>query len=216
MLVKERMSRHPITVRPQTSLNDALRIMRDNKVRRLPVLDDKGKLVGIISEKQLLYASPSPATSLSIYEMNYLMAKVTVEELMTREVITIAEDCPLEEAARIMDDNNISGLPVMRDSKLVGMITESDLFKVFTELLGARAWGLRVTIKVRDEPGTLASLASRIAERGGNFVALGTFWGDDPTNREIAFKVQGVDQSTVEQIMKDLGAEITDIRQTEA
>jgi len=216
MLVKERMSRHPITVRPQTSLNDALRIMRDNKVRRLPVLDDKGKLVGIISEKQLLYASPSPATSLSIYEMNYLMAKVTVEELMTREVITIAEDCPLEEAARIMEDNNISGLPVMRDSKLVGMITESDLFKVFTELLGARAWGLRVTIKVRDEPGTLASLASRIAERGGNFVALGTFWGDDPTNREIAFKVQGVDQSTVEQIMKDLGAEITDIRQTEA
>lgn len=214
MLVKERMSRHPITVRPQTSLHDALRIMRDNKVRRLPVLDEKNRLVGIVSEKQLLYASPSPATSLSIYEMNYLMSKVTVEELMTRDVVTVPEDCPLEEAARIMEDHDISGLPVMRDNMLIGMITESDLFKAFTELLGARTWGLRVTIKVKDEPGTLAKLSSRIAENGGNFVALGTFWGDDLTNREITFKVQGIEQPAIEAIIRELGATVMDIRQT--
>jgi len=214
MLVKQRMSRHPITVRPKTSLHDALRVMRDNKVRRLPVLDEKNRLVGIVSEKQLLYASPSPATSLSIYEMNYLMSKVTVDELMTREVVTVPEDCPLEEAARIMEDNDVSGLPVMRGDLLVGMITESDLFKVFTELLGARTWGLRVTIRVREGHGVLAKLTQQLSDRGADFVALGTFWGDDVSNREIAFKVQGIDRGAVEAIIADLDAELMDIRET--
>ena len=148
MFVKNRMSRHPITVRPETSLYDALQLMRREHVRRLPVLDDAGDLVGIVLEKDLLYASPSPATSLSVYELNYLVSQVTVEDLMTRDVITVDDDCPLEEAARIMADNDISGLPVMRDAKLVGMITESDLFRIFLELLGARVWGLRVAINV--------------------------------------------------------------------
>lgn len=213
MLVKNRMTHHPITVRPKTSLDDALRLMRESKVRRLPVLDDRGKLVGIVSEKQLLYASPSPATSLSIYEMNYLMARVTVDELMTRDVIITTEDCPLEEAARIMVDNNISGLPVMRGDTLIGMITESDLFKTFLELLGARTWGLRVSVKVREAHGVLAGLTQQISDHGADFVSLGTFWGDDLSNREIAFKVQGIDRATVEGICRELGAEIVDIRE---
>lgn len=214
MLVRERMSRHPITITPDTSLNDALRIMREEKVRRLPVLDKKGKLVGIVLEKDLLYASPSPATSLSVYEMNYLISKIKVSDLMTRDVITICEDCPLEEAARIMVDNHIGGLPVMRGDVLVGMITESDLFKVFLELLGARMWGLRVTIKAEDRPGFLAQLTQEISSRGGNIVTLGTFYGDDPTNREIVFKVQDVERAAIEEIVRKLGAEITDIRDT--
>lgn len=214
MLVRERMSRHPITITPDTSLNDALRIMREEKVRRLPVLDKKGKLVGIVLEKDLLYASPSPATSLSVYEMNYLISKIKVSDLMTRDVITICEDCPLEEAARVMVDNHISGLPVMRGDVLVGMITESDLFKVFLELLGARMWGLRVTIKAQDRPGFLAQLTQEISSRGGNIVTLGTFYGDDPTNREIVFKVQDVERAAIEEIVRKLGAEITDIRDT--
>ncbi len=214
MLVQERMSRHPITIRPNTSLHDALRIMRESHVRRLPVLDESGKLVGIAAEKDLLYASPSPATSLSVYELNYLVAKIRVEDLMTREVITVCEDCPIEEAARIMADNDIGGLPVMRGDTLVGMITESDLFKVFLELLGARVWGLRVTIKMREGKGVLARLTHGIAESGGNIVALGTFWGDDPTNRELALKVQDIDRATMEKIVQDLDANIMDIRET--
>lgn len=215
MLVKERMSHHPVTVRPETSLHDALRIMREAKVRRLPVLDEKGKLVGIVLEKDLLYASPSPATSLSIYEMNYLIARIKVKDLMTKQVITVREDCPLEEAARIMSDHNISGLPVMRDDLLVGMITESDLFKIFLELLGARAWGLRVTIKVREGRGVLAQLTQKLAASGADIVALGTFWGDDPTNREIAFKAQGITRQAMEEIIDQLDAELVDIRETE-
>ena len=214
MLVKERMSRHPITIRPDVSLHDALRIMRDEKVRRLPVLDKKGKLIGIVLERDLLYASPSPATSLRVYEMNYLVAKIKVEDLMTRKVVTICEDCPLEEAARTMVDNRISGLPVMRGDVLVGMITESDLFKVFLELLGARESGLRVAIKVQEGRGVLARLTQALSSHGADILSLVTFWGDDPTNREIAFKVREIERGIVEEIIESLGAVILDIRET--
>ncbi|MEA3407163.1 MAG: CBS and ACT domain-containing protein [Chloroflexota bacterium] len=214
MLVKERMSRHPITIRPDVSLHDALKLMREEGIRRLPVLDKNGKLVGIVLEKDLLYASPSPATTLSVYEMNYLISKIKVEELMTRNVIVVEEDCPLEEAARIMMDNDVGGVPVMRGDTLVGMITESDLFKTFTELLGSRVWGLRVTIKVQEGRGVLARLTEALASHGGNIVTLGTFWGDDPTNREIAFKVQGIDRDKMEEILRDLDAELVDLRET--
>lgn len=212
MLIKERMSRHPITVTPDTSLFDALRIIRDEKIRRLPVLDSTGKLVGIISEKDLLYASPSPATTLSIYEMNYLISKIKIKELMTTRVITVEDDCPLEEAARIMVDNNISSLPVMSGGTLVGMVTESDLFKIFIELLGARQKGLRVTILMTEGVGVLAKLTNGLAALKADILALGTFSGDEPNNREIVFKVQGVEKEAVEVLVHELHAEIVDIR----
>ena len=135
MLVGERMTRDPIVIRDDTAIDEAMKIMRDNKVRRLPVLNHKGGLVGIVSEGDLLYASPSPATSLSIYELHYLMSRIAVADVMTPEVITVTEDTTLEEAARIMADNKIGGLPVVSNGKLVGIITETDLFKVFLELL---------------------------------------------------------------------------------
>ncbi len=214
MFVRDRMSHHPITVTPDTSLHEALKRMHEEHVRRLPVLDRHGKLVGIVNERDLLYASPSPATSLSVYELNYLVSRVLVSELMTKTVITVTEDTPLEEAARIMEDNDISGLPVMRGDTLVGMITESDLFKIFLEMLGARAWGLRISLKVADKRGVLATITREISDAGGNIVALGTFWGDDPTSGRIAMKVQGIEKEKIEEIMQDIDAEITDIRET--
>jgi acetoin utilization protein AcuB len=141
MLVGERMTRDPIVVRDDTPIDKALKIMRDNQVRRLPVLNDKGALVGIISERDLLYASPSPATSLSIYELHYLLSEIKVAAVMTTEVITVTEDTPLQEAARIMADSKIGGLPVERKGELVGIITETDLFKIFLELLEAQEVG---------------------------------------------------------------------------
>ncbi|MHB0856538.1 MAG: CBS and ACT domain-containing protein [Anaerolineae bacterium] len=214
MLVKERMSSNPITVTPDTSLNDALRIMREAKIRRLPVVNKNGRLVGIVLERDLLYASPSPATSLSVYELNYLVSKITVDELMSRELITVEDDCPLEDAARIMVDNNVGGLPVMRGDKLVGMITESDLFKIFLELLGARTAGLRVTIKVAEGHGVLARLTQDLSVHGADIVTLSTFAGDDATNREIVFKVQGVDAQFMQSVVQNLDAELVDVRAT--
>ena len=138
MLVGEKMTKDPIVIRDDTPIDRALKIMRDNKVRRLPVLNDKSALVGIVSERDLLFASPSPATTLSIYELHYLMSRITVADVMTAEVITVTEDTSLKEAARIMADNRIGGLPVERKGELVGIITETDLFKIFLELLEDR------------------------------------------------------------------------------
>ncbi len=214
MLVKELMSLDPIVIKPEASLYDALQIMREHQVRRLPVLNRDGKLIGIVLEKDLLYASPSPATSLSVHELNYLMSKITIESLMTSDVITVSEDCPLEEAARIMADNQIGGLPVMRDGQLLGMITESDLFKVFLDLLGARDWGLRVTIMVEEGRGVLARITEAISSNDGDIVSLSTFEGDGPDRRGLTFKVQGLGSEQMVGIVQDLGAELVDIRET--
>jgi acetoin utilization protein AcuB len=214
MLVGTRMTRNPITVRDDTSMYDALKIMRENKVRRLPVLDEDGKLVGMVSEKDLLYASPSPATSLSVWEISYLTSKITVKELMTRQLVTVCEDCPLEEAARLMVDNKIGGVPVMRGDQLVGIITETDLFKIFLELLGARAQGTRFALVVPERKGMLADMTKAIADLGGNIVALGTFLGEDPSNRLITLKIQNVDKDEVWSKLQDMGIKLVDVRET--
>ncbi|OQY22370.1 MAG: hypothetical protein B6I34_06035 [Anaerolineaceae bacterium 4572_32.1] len=212
MLVSERMSRHPITIKQDVGIEEALKIMRDEKVRRLPVLNRRGKLAGIVSEKDLLLASPSPATSLSIHEMHYLLSRMKVSEVMTKDVITVTEYTPLEEAARIMVDNKIGGLPVLRDDKLVGIITETDLFKIFIELLGAREPGVRVTTLVPEQPGELARITSEIADMGGNIVALGTFMGKDPTNKLITIKVADVDEEQLSSTLEAIGMELVDVR----
>jgi acetoin utilization protein AcuB len=214
VLVEERMTRNPITVKEDTSLYDALKIMRENRVRRLPVLGKGGKLVGIVSEKDLLYASPSPATSLSVWEISYLTSKITVRELMSTALITICEDCAMEEAARIMVDNKIGGLPVVRGDQLVGIITETDIFKILLELLGAREQGTRFTVLVPERKGMLADLSARVAEMGGNIVALGTFLGEDPTNRLIALKVQDIDKDELWPKLEELGIKLIDVRET--
>lgn len=213
MLVGERMSHPVITIPPDMPIIDALNLMRQERIRRTPVVKD-GKLVGIVSDKDLLNASPSPATSLSIWEMNYLLSKITVEEVMTREVITVTEDTPIEEAARIMADNKIGGLPVMRGDKVVGIITETDLFKLFLELMGARDPGVRVTVLAPDIPGELAKITRAIADAGGNIVALGTFAGEDPSTKLITIKVQGVSEEQVRTILEPLVEKVEDLRTT--
>ena len=212
MLVGDRMTPRPVTVTSDTSIDQALQLMRSEKVRRFPVLNKQGELVGIIAEKDLLYASPSPATSLSIYELPYLLSKIKIRDLMTSDVVTVTEDTPLEEAARIMADSKIGGLPVVRDGKLVGIITETDMFKVFLELFAARQEGTRVTMLVPGETGTLAKIAGAIAERGGNILALGTIMGEDPTNYELTAKVTGVPEEELVSAMESLGMEIRDTR----
>ena len=213
MLVHERMSRHPLTIKPDTRVDAALKRMREEKVRRFPVLDDRGKLVGIVSDKDLLYAAPSPATSLSIHELHYLYSRITVDQVMTRKVITVDENDPLEEAARIMIDNKVGGLPVMRDGELVGLITETDIFKTFMEMMGARDQGVRLTLLCPDQPGELAALTGAVAGLGANIISLGTFWGEDASNAVITMKVSGVTKDTVTEAVKPHTLEVVDVRE---
>jgi acetoin utilization protein AcuB len=159
-----------------------------------------------------LNASPSDATSLSIYEVNYLLNKLQVKEIMTRNVIAITENTPLEEAARIMADNKIGGLPVIRDKEVVGIITETDLFKVFLELLGAREPGVRITALVPNVPGELSQITKAIFDIGGNVVALGTFLGETSENREVCIKVAGVEAQALEETLEPFIEKIVDLR----
>lgn len=213
MLVRERMSTKPFTITGDLSITEALRTMRQSQVRRLPVLDEEGRLIGIVSEKDLLYASPSPATSLSIYELHDMLTRLKVTELMTAEVITVTPDTPLEEAARIMADNKIGGLPVVQDDRLVGIITETDIFKVFLELLGAREEGLRLTLGIPERKGEMARITTEIARLGGNILALGTFLGEDPTTAVVTVKVEDVPADALLAAMRDLDLEIMDVRE---
>jgi len=215
MLVKNRMTPRPITVTEDISVDKALRLMHSENVRRLPVVDKHGRLVGIVSELDLLKVSPSPATTLSIYEIPYLLSKIKMQDVMTKDVITVTEDTTLEDAACIMADSKIGGLPVMRGDDLVGIITETDLFKVFLELLGARDEGVRLSLLVPGEKGTLAQITGAIAGMGGNILALGTIMGEDATTYLLTLRVADVPQEELVAAMEELGLEIVDQRYCE-
>lgn len=212
MLVGERMSHPVIFCHPDMPIHDALKLIKNEHIRRLPVVNKQGRLVGIVTDEDLFTASPSPVTSLSVWELHYLLSKVTVEQIMTREVLTVTEEMPIEEAARLMADNKVGGLPVMREHHIVGMITETDLFKIFLELMGARDVGVRVTALIPDTPGQLVRLSQAIAEEGGNFVSFGTFAGEDPSNRLVAFKVSDIALEQVQAVVEPVVERLIDIR----
>lgn len=211
MFVKNKMSKPVISISPEMPIADALVLMKKEKIRRAPVIKD-GKLVGIVSDKDLLNASPSPVTTLSIWEMNYLLSKITVSEVMTQNVMTVTEDTPVEQAARIMADNKIGGLPVLKEGHCVGIITETDLFKVFLDLLGAREIGVRVTIRIEDKTGKLAKVTHEIAQAEGSILTLGQLMDDDNAYRLVTFKVKNLDENKIREILTPIVFEIVDIR----
>jgi acetoin utilization protein AcuB len=211
MFVGERMSRPVISVAPETPVHDALAMFKKDHIRRAPVIKD-GKLLGIVTENDLRNASPSPATTLSVWEMNYLISKVTVKQVMSKKVKTIDVDTPIEEAARIMTDSSIGGMPVTRDGKIVGIITETDLFKIFLELMGAREKGVRVSALVEDKPGQLAKVSKAITEAGGNFIAFGMFSGPDTSTKLLTFKVARMKKDEVKKVLDNVVKKFMDIR----
>lgn len=213
MLIQELMTRTPITTTPEIPVTEALSLMREKKVRRLPVLDKSGKLIGIVSDKDLLYASPSSATSLSVFEINSLISKITVQSVMTKKVITITEDLPVEEAARIMADNKIGGLPVMSGSKLVGIVTETDIFRALLQFMGARRPGIRVRVHTPGVKGSLAKVTRIISEAGGDLVGVAV---NEASNSMwyMTFKVQDITKDALAAALEKAGVEIMDIRET--
>ena len=133
MLVEDRMTSDPVTITTNTSLKDALELVRSKSFRHLPVLDEDGGLVGIVTEKSLVYASPTPTTTLSIFEVDYVLSRTKVGQVIQGSVITVGPDLPIEEAARVMIDHRIGCLPVVEDEKLVGIISDTDIFRVLVE-----------------------------------------------------------------------------------
>lgn len=211
MLVRDRMTPDPITITTDTSLKEALELVRSKSFRHLPVLDENGKLVGVVTEKSLVYASPTPATTLSVFEVDYILSRTKIGQITQGQVITVGPDLPIEEAARIMVDHRIGCLPVVEDDKLVGIISDTDIFRVFVEGMGGGHPSLRITVVVPEEVGSLARITSRAAALGGNIHSLGIFWGERPEDRVVAFRLEGVDRETAVQALEDNGIQVVHV-----
>jgi acetoin utilization protein AcuB len=213
MLVKDRMSVHPLTISEDESIFGAHHYMQDQNVRHLPVVNKTDKMVGLVTEDDLLKAEPSGVTLLSVWEINSLLNKVKVKDVMVRDVITTSEDMPIEEAAHLMMEHKIGCLPVLRDGKLVGLITETDIFQTFMELFSARQKGLRITLEIPDTEGQLAKVAQAIADQGGYIAACGTFMSEDPTKWGLVLKVRNVDHETLTKTLSQIeGQRTLDVR----
>jgi acetoin utilization protein AcuB len=205
------MSANPVTVRTDTSLKEALDLVRSSPFRHLPVLDENDKLVGIVTEKSLVYASPTSSTTLSVFEVDYILSRTKVGQVIQGDVISVGPDLPVEEAARVMIDHRFGCLPVVDDDKLVGIISDTDIFRVFVEGLGGGHPSLRITTVVPEEVGSLAYITSCVADLGGNIHSLGTFWGKRPEDRLIALRLEGVDRETVLQTLEASGIQVVDV-----
>jgi acetoin utilization protein AcuB len=214
MIINRVMTKNPIFTHPDTAINEARYLMDKEKIGHLPVLDKNNNLAGLVTRKDLIKAGPSAATSLDMYEISYLLSKITVKEVMEKSVITVKEDEVVEEAARIMADRGIGCLPVMRGNLLVGIITDTDLFHVFVNAFGARHPGVRITCSIQEKPGQLAKLSQAIAEKGGNLVAFVSSEGDDLSRRRATLKIAGLSKADAEGIVKTLpDVELEDIRE---
>lgn len=212
MIIRDVMTKNPICVTEATSVTEAKRIMTENKISKLPVLNSSKKLVGIITKNDIVKVSPSEATTLDMYEISSLLNKLTCQKFMTKKVVTVSEDEIVEQAARIMDDNNIGCLPVMKDDIVVGIITESDLFELFVQMFGARESGVRANVVFDDKPGILAKVMAAFAEKNGNIISVVTRESKDAGKRRVTIKVDGVDSNFVKQILEASGGQIIDVR----
>ena len=214
MIVSKVMTKNPVFVYPEMNINEVRSLMDKEKVGHIPVLNKNNHLIGLITREDLAKAEPSSATTLDIYEISYLLSKMTVKQIMRKSVFTVEEDEVMEEAARIMTEKGIGCLPVMRGKLLVGIITDTDLFRVFVKCFGARHSGVRITCSIKEKPGQMAKLTQEIAGKGGNIVSFITFEGDDLSHRRVTMKTEGLTQAEVETIVKSLpDVELEDIRE---
>lgn len=211
MFVRTFMTPKPFTISPDASLPQAISTIRKNKVRHLPVVEN-GKLVGIVVEKDLLSNQPSPATSLSVYEIYSLLEALRVRQIMSKPVITVTPDWPIEEAARVMVEKKISCVPVMEGDELVGIITETDVFKILVDVLGGQEAGFRLTLRMPDKVGALASLAGKVAALGGNLQAVTTYHRLEGGNRDVMVKEIGADQEALKKMLEGENLEVLDLR----
>lgn len=171
MFVKNHMTPNPITVEPDTPIFEALSLMKKYRIKQLPVVHE-GTLLGLVTERDLLTVSPSPATTLSIYEINYLLSRMTVKEVMIKSPARISPDATIEEAAVIMREHRFGSLLVMEGDQLVGIITESDLFEALIKIFGFRRPGIRLVLEAENKIGTLADLLSIVRDHQINVIGL--------------------------------------------
>lgn len=212
MYVKNRMTKIVYTITANAPITEAVAIMREKNLKRVPVVEDD-KVVGILTQGDIQKVSPTKATSLSIFEINYLLSKTTVKDAMTKQPITIEAESLLEEAAVIMRQNRIGTLPVVKDGKLVGIITESDIFDAFIDLLGFKDVGSRITIEAKDVPGALAEIADIFKYFDVNITHIAAFRGEGTS--DVVIRSDSVDTKGLEKKLIEVGYKIKHVLITE-
>jgi acetoin utilization protein AcuB len=190
-------------------------MMLEKRFRHMPIIDDDGNLVGILTQRMLLRALPSDVSGFSRFEVEYLLSKTRAKDVMLTDVKTIGEDIAIEEAARVMADQKIGCLPVCHEGELVGIITDSDLFRIMVELMGARRVGVRMTVLIQDRTGMIANLTSAIASGGGNMNVLWGYPGPESGTWISVAKVMNLDIKKLKGIISGLDdTRLLDIRET--
>lgn len=210
MYVKDRMSKNIVTVSKDLKINQVLDIFESNDFHRLPVVDEKGFLIGLITEDTIQSHTPSKATSLSIHELNYLLSKTTVESIMIKKVVTIKPNCLLEQAAELMMHKDVSCLPVVSDdNRLLGIITQKDVLASFVDLLGYHDVGSRIVIAIdQDKVGLLAEIASILAKENVSISHLVVYRSDTV---DVVIRVSDLDGQKVGKLLTEHGYQVVDI-----
>jgi acetoin utilization protein AcuB len=210
------MTANPIVASPDTSYREAMTLLKENGISHLPVVDDQGKVVGMVSEADLMSTGPSTVTTLSIYEIHTLLDELTLKQIMSKPVLAVEEDCGLANAAGFMVEHDVGSLLVMRGTELAGIITETDLFRTFVEVLGGNQPGSRVEVQVADEKGMLAQATQAFAEAGSYLYSLTTFQDESGRYTLASFKETGTTQEKLQsEIDKRPGVELLTFRPTE-
>lgn len=212
MKVKDRMSKGTKIVGLDTSLTEAFRIMKENGIRRLPVMD-KEKLVGIVTLSDLNQASPSSATSLSIHELNYLLARTKIKDIIPKKqkILTIGPENYIETAAKLMRSNKISGLPVVENGKLVGIITETDIFDALIDILGVKTAHSRIDFYVKERPGSLAEVTGLIGEKGINILNTVMYFDEKKNRYKMILRIEDMNNGPVIEELNARGYEVESV-----
>ena len=202
MFVKDQMTVNPVTVTSATTIADAAELMKKHRFRRLPVVDI-GKLVGIVTDRDLRKASPSSATTLSVHEADYLLSKALIKDIMTKKVLSIGSEATIEEAALVMYNNRIGGVPVVdKNQDVVGIITETDIFKCLVDIMGLPSGTTRVTIRVPDKAGVITEITGIYADLGINITSMASYTLPDGSGEEV---IRG-DVKDIEELTKRIEA----------
>jgi acetoin utilization protein AcuB len=213
MRVKNRMTHNPVTASPKTNYNQALRMMQQNDIKSLPIVDSKGKLVGIVTHSDMLRAEPSPVTSLSVFEVASLLEKVTMEKIMSRPVLAVNESCSITNAANFMLRNDIGCLPVVQEGKLTGIITDTDIFKTFVDVTGGGQSGSRIEARMPDQKGQLAPLIKAFTDAGSYIVSVSITYDQDGEHAFVDLKERGGDENLIKEKINEMGnVEILEFR----
>ncbi len=210
MAVKDWMTTDPLTVGPDTSVMKASQIMKENNIRRLPVVDDKGELVGIVTDRDLKEASPSKATTLDVHELYYLLSELKIKDIMSKRVVTCKPSDTVEKAAVLMLENKITGLPVVEDGKVVGILSQGDVFRVLVTITGIYRGGTVYTFSLEDRPGSIKEVADVIRSHGGRMVSILTAYDMMPEGtRKVFIRVADMPKDKEKALQEELEREFT-------